>query len=1012
MLRANLVILLVLCLAVGPAEARKAPEPVRTSEAPTNIGPFDGSLAPDSRFALAATNTTLLASFSFDVGSTCSQQGWTVVDATAQVGTFWHVDDFVGANVNPGDSLAVLAGTKSLWCGARAATPGVTCGYLTLPGYGNRWNQAWQTKTCVPVTGMLDVSFLIETDSDEWYDATFLEYTTDCTAPFSNWTVLYGDDWYASWSGKSDPMPVTLSVPINAQTVKVRLHFDSSDFDSDEDGDFDSHAGPVIIDNLVVEGLALEDFEDEAVGAVSSEDWEADVVPGYGASFLALFRGSSLVQQDMCARNLSCVWSAVSGSQQTYACGGFPQQKAVPMGDGTGQYLCAEIWSPSIPLVGTGNVVNLQFTVYRDMTLDGLVFYAWGVRSDAQEGCSNRWRSRNYVYYGSQKDWYMTTFPVGDLLDLSSASEMQVKLIIVDECASWCGVFGAASCHSHAPLFDNVKVYRVDIVGPVWSTRDIDMFQDTFPTDGSDSGIGRADAALSITASASHTILPGDSVRVIVNDPITATADNPSGLSNDLGLGGKQVYLWVHVIDSGVPSPTKTGAALTDNPDYPFTDTQVADGRTWTRIRCRLVPPTPVNTNFRFVVDLNDNLFEAGDVIEFFFGATNTNGQTSYCSGPALNYVQSDVDLAAETAAEFTILPLNGNGTFGNDILYIDGMDGRGAQVYWDTAFEQMGLAPDRYDVRGPSSSVSNRPGTRVKDVSQQLNGNYQVILWDAGDLTQSLGDGTGAPEKSNDYAMVNSFLAGLTTPGGIYICGDDYFAGLNAAAGAPAVTFKSTYLTYSFVTGNHRPSFGISPVGTGVPGGAFANDTFAVSGACPLINDFDVVTATASTIAQMTYGTPASNNGAVISKTTGNARVMGSGFSFIYIRDDDADGVMDRADHLRDILSFMVGNQNQLTDVPRVFSNRLEQNYPNPFNPQTTIAFSLKQHARVRIDVYSVDGALVRTLVDETRAAGSYTDVRWDGRNADDAPVASGVYLCRLMTDGFSQTRKLMLLK
>ena len=161
-----------------------------------------------------------------------------------------------------------------------------------------------------------------------------------------------------------------------------------------------------------------------------------------------------------------------------------------------------------------------------------------------------------------------------------------------------------------------------------------------------------------------------------------------------------------------------------------------------------------------------------------------------------------------------------------------------------------------------------------------------------------------------------------------------------------------------------------------------------------------------------MTYGTPASNNGAVISKITGNARVMGSGFSFIYIRDDDADGVMDRADHLRDILSFMVGNQNQLTDVPHVFSNRLEQNYPNPFNPQTTIAFSLKQHARVRIDVYSVDGALVRTLVDETRAAGSYTDVRWDGRNADDAPVASGVYLCRLMTDGFSQTRKLMLLK
>ena len=73
-------------------------------------------------------------------------------------------------------------------------------------------------------------------------------------------------------------------------------------------------------------------------------------------------------------------------------------------------------------------------------------------------------------------------------------------------------------------------------------------------------------------------------------------------------------------------------------------------------------------------------------MIEFFFGATNTNGQTSYCSGSALTYVQSDVDVAAAAASEFTILPLDGL----NQFLYVDGMDGRGAQVYWDTAFEQM----------------------------------------------------------------------------------------------------------------------------------------------------------------------------------------------------------------------------------------------------------------------------------------------------------------------------------
>jgi hypothetical protein len=91
---------------------------------------------------------------------------------------------------------------------------------------------------------------------------------------------------------------------------------------------------------------------------------------------------------------------------------------------------------------------------------------------------------------------------------------------------------------------------------------------------------------------------------------------------------------------------------------------------------------------------------------------------------------------------------------------------------------------------------------------------------------------------------------------------------------------------------------------------------------------------------------------------------------------------------------------------------NSLAQNYPNPFNPQTTIAFSVKERGRVRIDVFNVSGQLVKTLLDETRAAGSYTDVRWDGTDADNAAVASGVYFYRLTTGGFSQTRKMVLLK
>jgi hypothetical protein len=269
-------------------------------------------------------------------------------------------------------------------------------------------------------------------------------------------------------------------------------------------------------------------------------------------------------------------------------------------------------------------------------------------------------------------------------------------------------------------------------------------------------------------------------------------------------------------------------------------------------------------------------------------------------------------------------------------------------------------------DVRGPSSSVSNRRHSSL--TSQQLS-NYQSRLGRRRPHSE-LGDGTGAPE-SNDYAMVNAFLGGLTTAGGVYICGDDYGQGLTAAAGASAVTFKSTYINFTLTTGNQRPTcHGIAPQGKGQGGGtAFGTDTWICFGGCPLINDVDVLAPTGTSILQSEYKdlvSPAGDpvGGAEISKVTGNAKVMISGYSFIYVRDDETDGTRDGSRHMRDILVFLANNPPQPTDAKPVAVNNLEQNYPNPFNPQTTIAFSLKDRARVKIDVYNVAGELEKTLL------------------------------------------------
>ena len=83
-----------------------------------------------------------------------------------------------------------------------------------------------------------------------------------------------------------------------------------------------------------------------------------------------------------------------------------------------------------------------------------------------------------------------------------------------------------------------------------------------------------------------------------------------------------------------------------------------------------------------------------------------------------------------------------------------------------------------------------------------------------------------------------------------------------------------------------------------------------------------------------------------------------------------------------------------------------LSQNYPNPFNPSTSIQFSLPEATHVRLDVFNSLGQLVYTLVNEQRSTGIHT-VRFNA-----AGLSSGVYLYKITTADFSQTKKMLLVK
>lgn len=96
---------------------------------------------------------------------------------------------------------------------------------------------------------------------------------------------------------------------------------------------------------------------------------------------------------------------------------------------------------------------------------------------------------------------------------------------------------------------------------------------------------------------------------------------------------------------------------------------------------------------------------------------------------------------------------------------------------------------------------------------------------------------------------------------------------------------------------------------------------------------------------------------------------------------------------------------------VPLPAEFRLYQNYPNPFNPTTQIEFDLPQGAPVTLKVFNTLGQEVTTLLDATRPAGHHV-VMWNGKNSMGEDVATGLYVYQIQAGGFSDTKKMVLLR
>jgi hypothetical protein len=274
-MRGTRAFLLVICFALASAPPADASKVGRDSARAMSTSSWSDAVSQDNPLAVdgaglsasAAATTLVMATYRFNSGATCTANSWTTVDLTAQTGVYWHVDDMVGLSgaSTGGIAFAPIQGSKSLWMGARPATTPTLCSYLALPGYGSNWNQLFCSNDCLTTAGGatadLDVSFLIHFDSEPGYDATSLEYTTDCSGN-TGWTEI--DGGVSTWTGPGT-LAVVGSYPVGPGPVKVRLRFTSDTMTSNQDGLYPGLGA--MIDNLSWETTTVEDFEGEAVGS-------------------------------------------------------------------------------------------------------------------------------------------------------------------------------------------------------------------------------------------------------------------------------------------------------------------------------------------------------------------------------------------------------------------------------------------------------------------------------------------------------------------------------------------------------------------------------------------------------------------------------------------------------------------------------------------------------------------------------------------------------------------------
>ncbi|MFL2983652.1 MAG: peptide-N-glycosidase F-related protein [Candidatus Neomarinimicrobiota bacterium] len=153
--------------------------------------------------------------------------------------------------------------------------------------------------------------------------------------------------------------------------------------------------------------------------------------------------------------------------------------------------------------------------------------------------------------------------------------------------------------------------------------------------------------------------------------------------------------------------------------------------------------------------------------------------------------------------------------------------------------------------------------------------------------------------------------------------------------------------------------------------------------------------------------GSPISGGEGLLTQIPWNINELGSASGSVSISNLNVSG------YFGSEITYEIGPALNIASGLEIEENKLLPNnhklylaYPNPFNPIVNIPFSLSNNAYVELNVYSLNGLLVETLIDQVMDEGSH-NIQWHAESH-----ASGVYLYTLESDGYFDSKKMVIIK